>query len=266
METLQLPRGRYLGGRARAWDFGGFLVSEAEYRAPVFEGWHSHENEHITFLLTGGTRELRRRCDRVATAGDLVFYCSGEPHRNIATRHPSRNLNIEIDSGYSARCGIRSAGVDAIAARPDEARALVAAIYHECLLGDALAGESARQLLLALLGLADARAVGLDEPRWTRDLRDALNDQWGENLSLAELAAIARMHPVSLCKAFPKRFGCSMGEYVRRVRVGRAVALIRGGNRSLTEVAHACGFYDQSHFTRTFRRMTGFSPSAFRKA
>jgi AraC family transcriptional regulator len=49
------------------------------------------------------------------------------------------------------------------------------------------------------------------------------------------------------------------------VRVERSLAFMSRRNLSLTEIAISCGFADQSHFTRSFKRIMGLKPSAFRK-
>jgi AraC family transcriptional regulator len=56
----------------------------------------------------------------------------------------------------------------------------------------------------------------------------------------------------------------SIGTYVRALRVKHAKELLP--KRSLVEVALACGFADQSHFTRTFRRIEGMTPTEFRRS
>ena len=56
-----------------------------------------------------------------------------------------------------------------------------------------------------------------------------------------------------------------MGTYVRRLRLNWAAAELARSDASLAQTALAAGFADQSHFTRAFRRYTGFTPSAYRR-
>jgi AraC family transcriptional regulator len=74
------------------------------------------------------------------------------------------------------------------------------------------------------------------------------------------------VHPVTLARAFRRSFGCTVGEYLRRLRIERATEQLAGGDTPLAEIALAAGFADQSHFSNVFRRRTGMSPSAFRRA
>jgi AraC family transcriptional regulator len=56
-----------------------------------------------------------------------------------------------------------------------------------------------------------------------------------------------------------------MGEYIRKLRVEKSFALLAGDDLSLTDIAFACGFADQSHFLRCFKQFGGSNPSAYRK-
>jgi AraC family transcriptional regulator len=89
-----------------------------------------------------------------------------------------------------------------------------------------------------------------------------MNDCWDEEMKLDDLAEVAGVHRVTVSKAFGKYFGCSFGEYRRRLRIERSFPMIRA-KKSLTDVALDCGFFDQSHFTRTFKNLTGFSPKIY---
>ena len=96
-------------------------------------------------------------------------------------------------------------------------------------------------------------------------MKEVIHDRWDEKLTLKELSAAAGVHPVTISKNFPKHFSCSLGEYMRRVKVEKSVRLIRQKHATLTEIALRCGFADQSHFIRTFKAATGFLPKEFRK-
>jgi AraC family transcriptional regulator len=74
------------------------------------------------------------------------------------------------------------------------------------------------------------------------------------------------VHPVTLARAFRRAFGCTVGEYVRRLRIERAARQLADSDLSLAEIALGAGFSDQSHFSNLFRRHTGLSPFQFRRA
>lgn len=76
-----------------------------------------------------------------------------------------------------------------------------------------------------------------------------------------QVARAAGLSDSRLRALFRQHLGCSMSQYLRWVTAWKAVALWRRGV-SLTEVAHAAGFYDLSHADRVAREITGMSPSA----
>ena len=109
----------------------------------------------------------------------------------------------------------------------------------------------------------EARAAS---PSWILRARDLLHADLARRRTLANLAAEVGVHPVTLARGFRRSFGCSVGEYVRRLRIERAASQLGGSEVPLAEIALAAGFSDQSHFSNLFRRETGMSPSAYRRA
>jgi AraC-like DNA-binding protein len=81
---------------------------------------------------------------------------------------------------------------------------------------------------------------------------------------LRDIAAASGVHPSHLATAFRRAFGCTVGEVKRQRRMARAINLL-ARDTPLAEIAAACGFADQSHFTREFRRAVGTTPANFRR-
>ena len=78
------------------------------------------------------------------------------------------------------------------------------------------------------------------------------------------MSAIFKLHPVTLSRQFHNYFSCTLGEYIRKLKIAKAITLIKSTKNPLTEIAYQCGF-DQSHFIRSFKQLTGFLPMSFRK-
>ncbi|MFI2296886.1 MULTISPECIES: helix-turn-helix domain-containing protein [unclassified Isoptericola] len=87
----------------------------------------------------------------------------------------------------------------------------------------------------------------------------------GDPLSVADLARLSGSTPAVLDRRVRKVFGLSPRQLVLRTRVDRAAHLLTSTTTPLAEVAAAAGFYDQPSFTRTFARLTGETPSSFRR-
>ncbi|MGN8059781.1 chromate resistance protein ChrB domain-containing protein [Pedobacter sp. 22163] len=105
-------------------------------------------------------------------------------------------------------------------------------------------------------------------PEWTRELKEMIQDQMDTNMSMSlqQVSDELEINPAYLSREFSRYFdNLSFGDYIRKMRIEKAVALMQTPSYSLTEIAYLTGFSDQSHFNRIFKKQTGENPSAFRK-
>lgn len=124
--------------------------------------------------------------------------------------------------------------------------------------------ESLSKLEQALL---EGRSVSNSDrrfPQWLEKVRNILEQRFAEPFKLSEIAAEAGVHPVHLAREFRKYYGTSVGEYLRKVRIEYACRELMGSNAAVTNIAFAAGFADQSHFSRTFKRLCGTTPGRYR--
>ena len=76
---------------------------------------------------------------------------------------------------------------------------------------------------------------------------------------------MVNVHPTHLCRAFRRHYRCTPGDYIRQLRIERARQYLAGSDTPLAEIALRVGYSDQGHFAAAFKRLTGFTPSQFRK-
>ena len=84
--------------------------------------------------------------------------------------------------------------------------------------------------------------------------------------AVADLARLAGLSTFHFAREFKRSTGSSPHQYVVKCRVERAKELLVSGRQSVAEVAADCGFAAQAHLSRTFKQMTGLTPSAWQKA
>lgn len=99
-------------------------------------------------------------------------------------------------------------------------------------------------------------------------LKDAisfLEAQLPARVELATLAELAGLSPSHYCRAFKTSTGLAPYQWQLQARIERAKCLLIETNRSLEDVAEATGFADAVHFGRTFRKVTGATPAAWRQ-
>ncbi|GAA3125741.1 AraC-like DNA-binding protein [Kribbella aluminosa] len=93
-------------------------------------------------------------------------------------------------------------------------------------------------------------------------LRDLLDAQVAEGITLEEAAKVVHAHPVHLVRAFGRQYGMPPHRYLTGRRVDLARRYLLDGYPA-AEVATLAGFYDQSHFTRHFKKVLGVTPKSF---
>jgi AraC family transcriptional regulator len=256
---IRLERATYLGNNRRSFSLDGIAVTQTEYTEKVSERWHYHVNNHISYIVQGGNREQRKNHEVQALPGNLLIYPSGVLHRNLNTAHPSKNINLEVDDQFLRQHDLKFSMLSSV-----HLKSLVLKVYKECLINDNDSETSVKALVLSAFEFSQEKHERTS-PGWIARIADVLHDRWNENVSLTELSHELNLHPVTISKSFPKHFHCSLGEYARKIKIDKAISFINHSDRSLTEIALECGFFDQSHFIKTFKGVTGFTPKEYQR-
>lgn len=102
-------------------------------------------------------------------------------------------------------------------------------------------------------------------PWQVRCATDLMIERLGTDLSLSDAADACGLSPNYFARAFKKSVGTPPHRWLLLQRVLLAKSLLRDAERSLADIATACGFADQSHFTRVFTSIVGASPGAWRR-
>jgi AraC-like DNA-binding protein len=92
-----------------------------------------------------------------------------------------------------------------------------------------------------------------------------INKNYTRQISLDEIASFASMNATSFCRFFKKETGKSLKNYIFDMRVGYACKLLLVNEMNVSQISSECGFETISHFNKTFRKVSGFAPSEYRK-
>lgn len=259
-------------------DLGGMELLDADFIRQDCPR-HYHDTYAVGIVLRGVNRFAYRGMVHAATAGSLCTVTVDEIHGG----------DVPTEEGLSYRCLYPLVGqVAAIQAElrghddadglpllpgivhDDAAFALVARLFAA---EDAGAPALARQSLLTAILARMLGRHGGTRPRSLRGghpgaglvaARDLLLDRLEQPVRLEELAAVAGMAPFTLLRAFRAAFGLPPHAWQIQARVRRAKDRILAG-QSLADVAAQCGFADQSHMNRQFRRILGITPGSLRR-
>ena len=141
--------------------------------------------------------------------------------------------------------------------------------YDNRLHAHAGVGRSAGALQAAGDAILDAYAEELRRNRAQRThverVQAYVRAHLTDNLTLERVAREAYLSKCYLCQIFRALTGCTFGEYVKRERIRRARALLASTDKSVEEIASACGFASPTYFATVFKRAAGATPSAFRR-
>ncbi|MDX2149339.1 MAG: AraC family transcriptional regulator [Bryobacteraceae bacterium] len=261
---MRLGSGEYCGEVLRRENTRCLLLTETRYGAGARLARHSHARPYLCLVRKGGYTETYNGSTRHMKPLMAAFHPAGEEHTETFHGGETRGFNVEFLPGSIA---------DELPMPPEaEFRGgavanLLVRLYDEFRRMDDASPLAIEGLVLQVMGelqRARFRAPGAVPP-WLRTARELLADRFRDSVSMAEVAAEVAAHPVHLAAAFRKHFGCTAGEYVRKLRVEFAVRRLRASNAPLADIAAEAGFTDQSHFTRTFKRQLGVTPAQYRQ-
>jgi AraC-like DNA-binding protein len=105
----------------------------------------------------------------------------------------------------------------------------------------------------------------LSDLAWLRRVRDRIDREYAEPLDVEALARGAHMSAGHLSREFKRAYGESPYSYLMTRRIERAMALLRRGDLSVTEVCFAVGCSSLGTFSTRFTELVGISPSAYKR-
>ncbi|MFN3729651.1 MAG: helix-turn-helix domain-containing protein [Fimbriimonadaceae bacterium] len=141
-------------------------------------------------------------------------------------------------------------------------------LYAEYCDADNLSPLAIEGILLEIFAGIARHSHRLEEksvPKWLRQAKEMLRERFDECLSLDQVAKEVSVHPVHLARTFRQKFGCTLGEYVRQLRVDYACHQIVLTDKPMGAIASESGFGDQSQFCHTFKKHTGMTPAEYRR-
>jgi len=221
---------------------------------------HAHHAMHVVLALAG-TLSVRVGSEGVAERAAGVL--TGPDVAHAIDARGAEVLLVFLDPESSAGRALRTVleGARTLLSRETCDALLEGADPFAIMRADGVAFTSR---LVALLG-GPAVAPSAVHPRVRALLRHLATQPTDADTSLEALAEVVGLSPGRLMHAFTESLGVPLRPYLAWLRTQRAAAAISAG-ASLTEAAHAAGFADSAHMTRTFRRTFGIAPRALRAA
>ncbi|WP_455925534.1 helix-turn-helix domain-containing protein [Pseudomonas putida] len=261
---------------ARFWRIpeGNCELLSARYGTQTF-GRHSHER-YALGVISGGVEKLYYRGGyAVGGVGSVVTISPGEIHDGLPGHEDGwmyRMLYLDPEwvnrTVFQGRVAGDHVHLFENALTSDPALAQVF-LQHHRFIEQAPPGLQRESTLLELVGqvfersgATTPRALPSEQQAVSR-IRKKLEEEFDQDIALQTLAQLVDLDPLYLIRVFKKHVGVSPHSYQIQIRVGRVQQLLRAGV-SLAEAAFTCGFFDQSHMTRAFKKVVGITPGRFR--
>jgi AraC family transcriptional regulator len=263
-----LGAGSFYGAVQAKQERCGAIFTDLVHKAPRRLPSHSHELPFFGLLLEGEYGERYGRRQTQFPPFTIMFRPAGIPHQDEIGPRGVKFFEIEVRPCWRQRLDECSGTLDRACEDCVGGQVLWLGmkLYRElhCGVTDELAVESLLSELLASVAQLP-RERGQASPAWLDRILDKVAAEYAERLTLDELSAEAGVHPVHLSRVFRRWKGQGMGEYVHRLRIRAACEQMLRPETPIADIGLATGFADQSHFTRSFRRLTGMSPARFRR-
>ncbi len=262
----KLKAGEHYGSVFHKYRIPSAFLSESVYHRSICLPEHSHELGFFTLILDGGYSEEIRRRNVVYSPRTVLWRQAETSHKDKIEADSSRFFFVEIESSYSEKLSQYGNIPEHLSERNGSLTWLVSRLRNEILSGPDHSPLIAEGITLEMLGMIVRQGGAADKrpPRWLTRVVERLHEEFAESVTSESLAAEAGVHPVYLASVFRKFHRETIGEYVQRLRITNAAKLLQESETPLTEIAFSCGFADQSHFTRVFKRRMGVTPGAYR--
>ena len=246
----------------------GFELTEETWEQGCILHAHVHERPHFVVLFDGECREHQVSGSRIMDRGTVMYFPQGLCHA-VEFKRRTTLLSIEIDEQRGSMAdALFGDATPAMVIASGEIFPLAMRIREELRNRRRSTDVALEGLALEFMAMASrllGSRPGPKVPAWATEARRIIDERYMDKLRLTDLARALGVSPISLAEGFRRAFDCSVGDYLRKKRVERAIEMLVGSDLSLGEIASGTGFCDQSHFVRVFKAQTGMTPSRYRR-
>lgn len=231
---------------------------------------HGHENARFVFVLRGAFSEEYERKKRECRSMTMIIRPPLEKHWENYHGKGIICLSIDIQPQWMERLKQYDINLEHSAAfRDANLSGLIIKLSDEFVMADNASSLAVEALLLEIaieVSRQKKRLVAENKaPRWLSEARDFIHAEYTLNPTINKISTAANIHPVHLSRTFRRYYGCTIAEYIRRLRVESACTALTNSNETLAEIAISAGFSDQSHFSNIFKRLMKVTPAEYRE-
>lgn len=259
---MTLEKGKFWGSVQADVVLSGVRLSLNRYLPGERQPWHTHVNPTFFLQIRGDHLDETESGERRQPMLSMNYHPNSCRHRSRVGEQGMAGINFELEPDWFSinRIEERDLGEPRIDAGPDLACLAVK------LVAGAVKGFGSPGVLESLVLDLVTPFVGVDGgseragPTWLKQAREYLHDGFADGASLRSAAEHVAVHPVHLARCFRTAYGCSVTEYLHKLRMVDAARQMLNG-RTAAEAAAEAGYTDQFYMTRCFAKKMGLLPS-----
>ncbi|KJK20274.1 AraC family transcriptional regulator [Pseudomonas sp. 2(2015)] len=252
---------------------GGAELLSARFSKQAF-GRHCHDRYALGVISGGAERMYYRGSNHLAGAGSVVTISPGEIHDGLPGHEQGWMYRmLYLDPQWLNQTLFGHKGHEHIHLFTSAFEHLpplaCTFLHHHQALEQSPCSLERESLLLGLLSQVFERSGALipavigREREAVQRVRSKLEADFDQQLSLEHLASLVGLEPLYLIRVFKNSVGISPHSYQIQLRIAQVQRLLRAG-ASIADASFTCGFFDQSHMTRAFKKVVGVTPGSFR--
>jgi len=261
-----LQTGQFYGQPRRRAEDAGVVLTEVVHQFGRKLPRHTHESAYFGLLLDGSYSESCTHRSAEYQPFTMGFHPASLTHSDEVGRCGSRMFCVELREFYMENTRQLLTAPQFV---PDlcasEVTWLGLRLYRSFADGT-ISPLQIEELCGEMLERVACKAVAAEKqtPAWLSRALELLHESFRDALRLEAIANQVGVHPIHLSRVFRQRHGCTMAEYINRLRVQSVCRALESGWADLANLAAECGFADQSHMGRVFKCYTGQAPGQFR--
>ena len=257
-----LTEGQYFGENLKNFDEDVFKLTLTRYTNDTIIDDHYHTNNYLSILTSGSYIEKNKTESLRINAGDILFRPCGYSHQNTFNTRSGVCFNIEFMDYWSQKLGVnlklpKHFKKYASTSLPSLYKAIINLQFNSNV-------DTTSEFIYDWLYQINQKTSGRSCLPCVQKASAILENELDRYHTLTNIAERLNLHPVYLARAFREKKGLTIGEYQLKSKLNNSVSMLLNSSESISGISFANGFYDDSHFIRSFKELFKISPHQFR--
>lgn len=257
---MNLKENQYFGITTESLRTENFTISMTNHSANSNISLHAHNKPYLCLLASGTYKEESNTSD-IISQGEVLYRVANYEHSNSFSDKGGLCLNIEMND-YEQFMTLNELHLPIKVSKQKGVIELYKLLYglKQGLPNDII-NIYCYESMIGVLNVFN----GIGDIDWVKKVKERINDNPLENISLDKLSIEFSLHPNYIVRKFKEITGFKLSEYLTRMRIEHSVKQILMDKENITAIALENGFYDQSHYCRNFKKLLDTTPNNFRK-